>query len=38
VRCAIEAIEVHLAGLGADSKPIPEKVGQPQPLTATIAD
>jgi predicted RNase H-like HicB family nuclease len=37
VRCAIGAIEVHLAGLGADGEPIPEEVGQPQPLTVTIA-
>lgn len=34
---AIEAIEVHIAGLEADGEPIPEEVGTPQLLTVTVA-
>ncbi len=34
---AAEAIEVHIAGLQADSEPIPEEVGTPQLLTITVA-
>jgi antitoxin HicB len=34
---AVEAIEVHIAGLEADGEPVPEEVGQPQLLTVTVA-
>jgi predicted RNase H-like HicB family nuclease len=34
---AVEAIEVHIAGLRADGEPVPEEVGTPQLLAVTIA-
>ena len=34
---AVEAIEVHIAGLEADGEAIPEEVGEPQLLTVTVA-
>ena len=34
---AVEAIEVHIAGLQADGEAIPEEVGEPQLLTVTVA-
>ena len=34
---AVEAIEVHIAGLQADSEPVPEEVGTPQLLAVTVA-
>ena len=34
---AIEAIGVHLAGLRADGKPIPEEIAAPQLLAVTVA-
>ena len=34
---AIEAIEVHIAGLRADGEPVPEEVGTPQLLAVTVA-
>ena len=34
---AVEAIEVHIAGLRADGEPVPEEVGTPQLLTVTVA-
>ena len=34
---AIEAIEVHIAGLVADGEPVPQEVGAPQLLTVTVA-
>jgi predicted RNase H-like HicB family nuclease len=34
---AIEAIEVHIAGLRADDVPVPEEIGQPQLLAVTVA-
>ncbi len=34
---AVEAIEVHNAGLQADGEPIPEEVGTPQLLAVTVA-
>lgn len=34
---AIEAIEVHIAGLQADGETVPEEVGTPQLLTVTLA-
>jgi predicted RNase H-like HicB family nuclease len=34
---AVEAIEVHIAGLQADGDAIPEEVGEPQLLTVTVA-
>lgn len=34
---AVEAIEVHIAGLLADSQPVPEEVGVPQLLAVTVA-
>jgi predicted RNase H-like HicB family nuclease len=34
---AIEAIEVHIAGLIADGEPVPDEVGKPQLLSVTVA-
>jgi predicted RNase H-like HicB family nuclease len=34
---AIEAIQVHLAGLQGDGEPIPQEVGTPQLLEVTVA-
>jgi predicted RNase H-like HicB family nuclease len=34
---AVEAIEVHIAGLQADDEPIPEEVETPQLLEVTVA-
>jgi predicted RNase H-like HicB family nuclease len=34
---AVEAIEVHIAGLRADGQPVPEEVGTPQLLAVTVA-
>ena len=34
---AVEAIEVHIAGLQADGEPVPEEVGTPQLLAVTVA-
>ncbi len=34
---AVEAIEVHIAGLQADGEPVPEEVGPPQLLAVTVA-
>lgn len=34
---AVEAIEVHIAGLLADGETVPEEVGSPQLLTVTVA-
>jgi predicted RNase H-like HicB family nuclease len=34
---AVEAIEVHIAGLQADGEPVPEDVGSPQLLAVTVA-
>jgi antitoxin HicB len=34
---AVEAIEVHIAGLRADSDPVPNEVGAPQLLAVTVA-
>jgi len=34
---AVEAIEVHIAGLRADGEPVPEEVGAPQLLVVTVA-
>lgn len=34
---AVEAIEVHIAGLRADGEAVPEEVGEPQLLTVTVA-
>jgi antitoxin HicB len=34
---AVEAIEVHIAGLQADGEPVPEGVGSPQLLAVTVA-
>ena len=34
---AIEAIEVHIAGLEADGEPIPEEHGTPQLISVTVA-
>lgn len=34
---AIEAIEVHIAGLIADGEPVPEEVASPQLLSVTVA-
>lgn len=34
---AVEAIEVHIAGLQADGEPIPEEVAAPQLLAVTVA-
>src|SRR5215467_11154051 len=34
---AVEAIEVHIAGLQADGEPVPNEVGAPQLLAVTLA-
>jgi predicted RNase H-like HicB family nuclease len=34
---AVEAIEVHIAGLQADDEPVPEEVETPQLLEVTVA-
>jgi antitoxin HicB len=34
---AVEAIEVHIAGLQADGEPVPEETGTPQLLAVTVA-
>jgi antitoxin HicB len=34
---AVEAIEVHIAGLQADGEPVPEEVGAAQLLAVTVA-
>jgi predicted RNase H-like HicB family nuclease len=34
---AVEAIEVHIAGLRADGEPVHEEVGTPQLLAVTVA-
>ena len=34
---AIEAIEVHIAGLVADGEFVPEEIGAPQLLSVTVA-
>jgi predicted RNase H-like HicB family nuclease len=34
---AIEAIEVHIAGLIADGETVPEEVGTPRLLSVTVA-
>ena len=34
---AVEAIEVHIAGLLADGEPVPEEVASPQLLSVTVA-
>ena len=34
---AVEAIEVHIAGLQADGEQIPEEAGVPQLLAVTVA-
>ena len=34
---AVEAIEVHMAGLRADGEPVPEERGIPQLLAVTVA-
>jgi predicted RNase H-like HicB family nuclease len=34
---AVEAVEVHIAGLRADGEPVPEEVGTPQLLAVTVA-
>ncbi|HEY2576087.1 MAG TPA: type II toxin-antitoxin system HicB family antitoxin [Streptosporangiaceae bacterium] len=34
---AVEAIEVHIAGLQADSEAVPAEVGTPQLLAVTVA-
>ena len=34
---AIEAIEVHIAGLRADGEAVPEEAGAPQLLAVTVA-
>ena len=34
---AIEAIEVHIAGLRDDGEPVPEELGTPQLLAVTVA-
>jgi len=34
---AVEAIEVHIAGLRADGEAVPEEVGVPQLLAVTVA-
>ena len=33
---AVEAVEVHMAGLRADGVPVPEEIGQPQLLAVTV--
>jgi antitoxin HicB len=34
---AVEAIEVHIAGLRVDRQPVPEEVASPQILSVTVA-
>ncbi len=34
---AVEAIEVHIAGLRADGEPVPRDLGQPTLVTVTVA-
>jgi antitoxin HicB len=34
---AVEAIEVHIAGLRADGEPVPEEAGEPHLLAVTVA-
>jgi predicted RNase H-like HicB family nuclease len=34
---AVEAIELHIAGLQADGEPVPEEFGAPQLLGVTVA-
>lgn len=34
---AVEAIEVHIAGLQADGEPVPDEAGAPQLLAVTVA-
>jgi predicted RNase H-like HicB family nuclease len=34
---AVEAIEVHIAGLQADGEPVPEEIGAPQLLAVRVA-
>ncbi len=34
---AVEAIQVHIAGLEADGEPVPQEVGTPQLLEVTVA-
>ena len=34
---AVEAIEVHIAGLRADREPVPRELGQPTLVTVTVA-
>jgi antitoxin HicB len=34
---AVEAIEVHIAGLEADGEPVPDEVAAPQLLAVTVA-
>ena len=34
---AVEAIEVHIAGLQADGEPVPEEAGAPQLVAVTVA-
>jgi antitoxin HicB len=34
---AVEAIEVHIAGLQADDLPVPEEAGAPHLLAVTVA-
>ena len=34
---AVEAIEVHIAGLQADGEVVPEEAGEPQLLAVTVA-
>jgi antitoxin HicB len=34
---AVEAIQVHIAGLQADGEPVPQEVGTPQLLEVTVA-
>jgi antitoxin HicB len=34
---AVEAIEVHIAGLRADGESVPEEIGTPQLLAVTVA-
>lgn len=34
---AVEAIELHIAGLRADGETVPEEIGAPQLLAVTVA-
>jgi len=34
---AVEAIEVHIAGLRVDGKPVPEEIAAPRLLAVTVA-